>query len=60
MGVSKIFAHEIVKPDYSVFAFGISAKKQTEVKNMQNVKELEERVRRIENWTCRSRAHDMR
>lgn len=60
VGVSKIFAHEIVKPDYSVFAFGISAKKQTEVENMQNAKEIEERMRRIETWTCRSKAHEMR
>jgi hypothetical protein len=60
VGISKIFVHEIVKPDYSVFAFGISAKKQTGVKNMQNAKEIEERMRRIETWTCRSKAHEMR
>jgi hypothetical protein len=58
-GGSKIFAHEIVKPDYSVFAFGISARKLFEVKNMQNTKEMEELMRRIETWTYRSKAHEM-
>jgi hypothetical protein len=59
-GVSKIFAPEIVKPDYSVFALGTSARKQFEVKNMQDTKEMEERIRRIETWTYRSKTHEMR
>jgi len=60
IGVSKIFAHSIVKPDCSVFAFGISARrKEFEVKNMQDTKEMEERIRRTEIWMYRSKTHEM-
>jgi hypothetical protein len=58
-GTSKIFAHNIVKPDYSVFALGTSATEKFEVKNMQNTKETEERTRRIEIWTHRSKTQQM-
>lgn len=59
IGVSKIFAHNIVKSDCSVFAFGISTRREFEVKNMQDMKEMEERTRRIEIWMYRSRTHEM-
>jgi hypothetical protein len=52
-GGSQIFAQKIVKSDHSVFAFGISARKQLEVKNMQNAKETQERMKRIGLWKYR-------
>jgi hypothetical protein len=59
-GASQIFAHKIVKPEHSVFAFGISAEEQFEVKNMQDEKETQEQLRRIEIWTHRAMMCKMR
>jgi hypothetical protein len=59
VGASKIFAYELVEPEYSAFTFGISARKQFEVINMQNVKETQERIRRIENWKYKAMVHEI-
>jgi len=58
-GASKIFAYKIVEPEYSVFAFGISARHQPEVKNMQDTKETQERMKRIEIWKYRVRNQEL-
>jgi hypothetical protein len=50
---------KIVESEYSVFAFGTSARNQSEVKNMQNTKEMLERMRRIETWKYRVRNQEL-